>query len=56
MGLAREGTRETARAAGRDDLVAWAARSGRPQTRGPVRGGLRFVFYGRVSTEDWQDR
>ena len=55
MGLAREGTRETARAAGRDDLVAWAARSGRPQTRGPVRGGLRFVFYGRVSTEDWQD-
>ncbi len=55
MGLAREGTRETARAAGRDDLVAWAARSGRPQTRGPVRGGLRFVFYGRVPTEDWQD-
>ena len=55
MGLAREGTRETARAAGRDDLVAWAARSGRPQARGPVRGGLRFVFYGRVSTEDWQD-
>jgi site-specific DNA recombinase len=35
--------------------VAWAARSGRPQARGPVRGGLRFVFYGRVSTEDWQD-
>jgi hypothetical protein len=55
MGLAREGTRGTARAAGRDDLVAWAARSGRPQARGPVRGGLRFVFYGRVSTEDWQD-
>ena len=55
MGLAREGTRETAPAAGRDGLVAWAARSGRPQTRGPVRGGLRFVFYGRVSTEDWQD-
>jgi site-specific DNA recombinase len=22
---------------------------------GPVRGGLRFAFYGRVSTEDWQD-
>jgi site-specific DNA recombinase len=20
-----------------------------------VRGGLRFAFYGRVSTEDWQD-
>jgi site-specific DNA recombinase len=40
---------------GGDALAAWAARSGRPQTRGPVRGGLRFVFYGRVSTEDWQD-
>jgi site-specific DNA recombinase len=35
--------------------VAWAARSGLPESRGPVRGGLRFVFYGRVSTEDWQD-
>ena len=21
----------------------------------PVRGRLRFAFYGRVSTEDWQD-
>jgi site-specific DNA recombinase len=36
-------------------LVAWAERSS------PHRGGdhgaacLRFVFYGRVSTEDWQD-
>jgi hypothetical protein len=20
-----------------------------------TRGGLRFAFYGRVSTEDWQD-
>jgi len=38
-----------------DGLAAWAARSGRPQTGGPGRGGLRFVFYGRVSTEDWQD-
>src|ERR1039457_3210112 len=42
-------------AGGGDGLVAWAARSGRPESRGPVRGGLRFVFYGRVSTEDWQD-
>jgi len=40
---------------GKDGLAAWAARSGRPQTRGPERGGLRFAFYGRVSTEDWQD-
>jgi len=26
-----------------------------PPGRGTARGGLRFVFYGRVSTEDWQD-
>src|SRR5690242_12403093 len=41
-------------------LAAWAERSalrrsGRPPAGRPVRGGLRFVFYGRVSTEDWQD-
>jgi len=47
--------REAVPAAGGDGLVAWAARSGRPQTGGTGRGGLRFVFYGRVSTEDWQD-
>jgi site-specific DNA recombinase len=34
-------------------LVAWAERSGR-RPGGPS-GGLRFAFYGRVSTEDWQD-
>ncbi len=55
MATAREGNRGTAPAAGGDGLLAWAARSGRPENRGPVRGGLRFVFYGRVSTEDWQD-
>ena len=55
MAIAREGKRGTVQAAGEDGLVAWAARSGRPQAGGPVRGGLRFVFYGRVSTEDWQD-
>ncbi len=36
-------------------LAAWAGQS----RRGPIglerRGGLRFAFYGRVSTEDWQD-
>ena len=36
-------------------LVLWAERSGRRCVRGPMRGGLRFAFYGRVSTEDWQD-
>ena len=42
------------RAAG-DVLAAWAERlAGRRDTlRG--RGCLRFAFYGRVSTEDWQD-
>src|ERR1700733_14542534 len=36
-------------------LAAWAGASGRRRPGDPVRGGLRFVFYGRVSTEDWQD-
>jgi site-specific DNA recombinase len=35
-------------------LAAWAQRPGRRPPGGPS-GGLRFVFYGRVSTEDWQD-
>jgi site-specific DNA recombinase len=54
MATALEGNRGTAPAAG-DGLVAWAARSGRPENGRPMRGGLRFVFYGRVSTQDWQD-
>ena len=42
------------RAAG-DALAAWA--EGLAGRRGEVRGRecLRFAFYGRVSTEDWQD-
>jgi site-specific DNA recombinase len=36
-------------------LAAWAERSGRKRPHGIARGGLRFAFYGRVSTEDWQD-
>jgi len=36
-------------------LLAWAERSGCRQGRGRGSGGPRFVFYGRVSTEDWQD-
>jgi site-specific DNA recombinase len=38
-----------------DGLVAWAERTGRRAVAGPVRGRLRFAFYGRVSTEDHQD-
>jgi hypothetical protein len=38
-----------------DALAAWA--EGLAGRRGGVRGRgcLRFAFYGRVSTEDWQD-
>src|ERR1700691_727657 len=40
---------------GGDVLASWAEGLGRRRggLRGP--GCLRFVFYGRVSTEDWQD-
>jgi site-specific DNA recombinase len=36
-------------------LAAWAEASGRRRAEGHERGALRFAFYGRVSTEDWQD-
>jgi len=36
-------------------LAAWAEASGRWQGSRHAHGGLRFAFYGRVSTEDWQD-
>jgi site-specific DNA recombinase len=36
-------------------LAAWAERSDRRRAGVPGREGLRFAFYGRVSTEDWQD-
>jgi hypothetical protein len=54
MATALERSRGTAPDAG-DGLVAWPRQSCRPESWGPVRGGLRFVFYGRVSTEDWQN-
>jgi len=41
--------------AGVGTLMLWAERSGRRTTSEPGRGGLRFAFYGRVSTEDYQD-
>ena len=43
------------RRAGGDALVQWAERTGRRSGDAPGRGGLRFAFYGRASTEDWQD-
>jgi len=42
------------RAPGGNVLAAWAeSLSSRARKRG--RGCVRFAFYGRVSTEDWQD-
>lgn len=38
-----------------DVLAAWAEGLGRRRGRACGRGCLRFAFYGRVSTEDWQD-
>jgi site-specific DNA recombinase len=40
---------------GGDALTVWAERTGRRRAAGQERGGLRFAFYGRVSTEDHQD-
>jgi len=54
MTAMRDVKRGAALAAGAGGLVAWAEESGR-RAGGPARGGLRFAFYGRVSTEDWQD-
>jgi hypothetical protein len=39
----------------KDALVSWAERTARCDRRVAWRAMLRFVFYGRVSTEDWQD-
>src|SRR5260370_19543034 len=55
MAAAREEKQGTAAAGGTGGLVAWAEGSRRWRAGGPARGGLRFAFYGRVSTEDWQD-
>src|ERR1700730_2608900 len=38
-----------------DGLLAWAERTGHHAVAGQRRGGLRFAFYGRMSTEDYQD-
>ena len=37
-----------ARSSDRDGLLAWAERAGYRPAAEPPRGGLRFVFYGRV--------
>ena len=40
---------------GGDVLSAWAEGLAARGGGGRARGRLRFAFYGRVSTEDWQD-
>jgi hypothetical protein len=40
---------------GSDVLALWAERISSRRPSGSGRGGLRFAFYGRVSTGDWQD-
>lgn len=40
---------------GGDALASWAGRLGLRQVASGGQGALRFAFYGRVSTEDWQD-
>ena len=58
-GVAAVAARRLASAPGlepaRDALALWAERSGRRRAVEPTRGGLRFAFYGRVSTEEYQD-
>ena len=55
MAAVREEKRAGSPSAGVGSLVAWAQAPGRRRAGRPVRGGLRFAFYGRVSTDDWQD-
>ena len=50
-----DGYQGTAPAGRANGLAAWAQASGCRQGRKSAEGGLRFAFYGRVSTEDWQD-
>jgi hypothetical protein len=53
--MALPGMPSAGQAAGGDMLALWAEAAGRRRAAGHGLGGLRFAFYGRVSTEDWQD-
>ena len=55
MTTAPEAIRGSARPSRAGGLAAWAEASGYGQAKRNAGGGLRFAFYGRVSTEDWQD-
>ena len=54
MATGREGICEASPVPGDGGLMAWAGRLGRRDSD-PAGGSQRFAFYGRVSTEDWQD-
>lgn len=41
--------------AGSDSLLGWVERSKTRSAFSSPQGGVRFAFYGRVSTEDYQD-
>jgi hypothetical protein len=47
--------RETPSGKDGDALAAWAELTGHRRAASHGHGALRFAFYGRVSTEDWQD-
>ncbi|HUZ22760.1 MAG TPA: recombinase family protein [Streptosporangiaceae bacterium] len=51
----QRGTLASDPASGESGLASWARATGRGRRAEPCRGGLRFAFYGRVSTEDHQD-
>ena len=51
MGMMAAGDQRT----GGDVLAAWAEGLASRRAGKQGRGCLRFAFYGRVSTEDWQD-
>ena len=51
MGMLPEGRQPP----GEDTLASWAEGLGQDRAGEQGRGCLQFVFYGRVSTEDWQD-
>jgi hypothetical protein len=46
---------EICQEAGVDTLAVWAGRVENRRAAPPRTGRLRFAFYGRVSTEDYQD-
>jgi len=55
LGAQRHRGHQASHREGGGALVAWAESAGRGRASGGLGGRLRFAFYGRVSTEDYQD-